>query len=258
MESGVLIISTDVDVGSGLIGLESKGLCNKTIHNYLPESKLGEIEELAIPPFAQLLDDLEIPVTFAIRGRLTEINENMIEFLQSCKVKHDIGAHGYSHKCYTNLSESEAEDELIRISKGMKKYGVEPKSFVFPKNRIAHLSLLEKYGYKSYRGYGGFKYDDLYIEKQGQLYNVHPSFFVGRSRSPQFLKKIIDISVKRRVPCHLWLHPSDLGQNELAIRTSLERFLLPVLSYAKKKEKEGRLRFETMTSVVDTLEEEHS
>jgi hypothetical protein len=254
METGAIIISVDVDVGSKLLGKESERFCNKVIHNYLPESKLGEIEEFAVPNFARLLDELEIPATFAIRGQLTEINPCIINFLKDCKVKHDIGAHGYSHKCFTNLSEHEAEEELINISKGLEKYDIKPKSFVFPKNRIAHLSLLEKYGYKSYRGYAGFKHDKLCVEKHGQLYNVHSSFFLGRSHSPLFLKKIIDMSARRKLPCHLWFHPSDLGQNELAIQTRIERLLVPLLSYAKKKETEGTLRFETMASIVDAFE----
>jgi len=37
--------------------------------------------------------------------------------------------------------------------------------FVFPKNIIAHLDLLEKYRYKCYRSYGNFINDDMYIKK---------------------------------------------------------------------------------------------
>jgi hypothetical protein len=255
LDSGVLVISIDVDVGSSLIGNHYIGFCNKDVHNYLPERKLGEIEELAIPRLVRLFDDLEIPATFAIRGQLADTPTDIFELFKKCKVKHDIGAHGYSHRSFTSLSATEAEDELIKISKGMKKHNIEPKSFVFPKNRIAHLNLFEKYGYRSYRGRAGFKYDDLYIEKQGKLYNEHPSFFLGRNPSPLFLNKILDISAKRKLPCHLWFHPSDLGCNELSIETRIEKLFLPSLSYAKKKEKEGNLRFETMASVVDTLEE---
>jgi hypothetical protein len=255
LKTGALIISLDVDVGSRLLGYQNKDFCNKDIHNWLPESKLGEIEEQAIPLIAQLLDELNIPATFAIRGQLTETSENVIEYLKKCKVKHDIGAHGYSHKCYTMLSESEAEEELIKIHMGLKKHNIEPRSFIFPKNRIAHLSLLEKYRYKSYRGRAGFKYDSLNIEKHGQLYNVHPSFFLGRSPSPFLINRIIDISAKRKLPCHFWFHPSDLGYDKLAIQTRIEKLLIPILNHAKEKEKDGKMSFETMNSVAEIFEE---
>jgi hypothetical protein len=255
LKTGALIISLDVDVGSRLLGYEKREFCNKEIHNWLPESKLGEIEEIAIPLIAQLLDELNIPATFAIRGQLTETSQNIFEFLKSRKVKHDIGAHGYSHKCYTMLSESEVEEELTKISRGMKKYNIEPRSFIFPKNKIAHLSLLEKYGYKSYRGRAGFKYDALNIEKHGQLYNVNPSFFLGRSPSPLLINKIIDISAKRKLPCHFWFHPWDLGYDKLAMQNRIEKLLIPILNYAKEKEKEGKMSFETMNSITGVFEE---
>ena len=254
LETGALVISVDVDVGSKLLG-EKNEFCDKTIHNSIRESKIGEIEELAIPHLVKLSDDLAVPMTFAMRGQLTEINESVIDLIKSRKIEHDIGAHGYTHKCFTDLSASEAEDEFVKISKGMKRFNVKPKSFVFPKNRIAHLSLLEKYGYRSYRGNAGFKYDTLNVEKNGQLCNVHPSFFLGRRPRPSLVNRIIDIAIKRKLPCHLWFHPWDLGLNELEIQTRIEKLLLPILGYAKKKEKAGVLSFETMTSIVDRFDE---
>ena len=257
-ENGVLIISVDVDVGSKSIAEINRNQNDANVHDLFSEFEVGEIEEMAVPPLIQLLEDLEIPATFAIRGQLADTDGSMLELFKRATVKHDIGAHGYSHRVFTSLSKSEAENELRMISKAMKKFQIEPKSFVFPKNRVAHLSLLEKYGYKCYRGIDGFKHDRLYIEKHGQLYDVHSSFFLGWSSTSLCLNRIIDISTRRKLPFHIWFHPLDLGRDKPAVQKKLDRFLLPLLKHAKKKEKEGKLSFETMTSAVEKLEETNS
>jgi peptidoglycan/xylan/chitin deacetylase (PgdA/CDA1 family) len=253
-DKGLFVMSLDVDVGSHLLGKEYNGLCDKKIHNYLPESRLGEIEELVVPQLAKLFDDFEIPVTFAVRGKLAEVDNGIIDVIRRFDVKHEIAAHGFSHRTFTSLTTAEAEDELKKVSIEMKKFNIEPKSFVFPKNKIAHLSLLEKYGYKCYRGRAGFKYDDLYVEKVGQLYDVHPSYFLGRIPPPLFPNKIIDLATRRKQPCHFWFHPSDLGHDQLTLQKTLDRLILPFLRYAKKKEKDGVLGFETMISIVKKIE----
>lgn len=254
LEKGVLIISVDVDVGSRLVGEKNKGNNDVNVHDRLSEYTIGKIEELALPLLIQFFDDLEIPVTFAVRGQLTETDGLVFELLRGSSVKYDIGAHGYYHRAFTNLSQSEAENELKMISADMRKFHIEPRSFVFPKNKVAHLSLLEKYGYRCYRGYGNFRYDGLYIEKHGQLYDVHPGFFLGSSPCSVFLNKIIDISVRNKLPFHLWFHPHDLGNSERSILRGITRVLLPIIKYAKRKEKDGLLSFETMYSVIEKLE----
>ncbi len=80
-------------------------------------------------------------------------------------------------RVFTALSELEAERELRMISAGMKKFGITPKSFVFPKNQVSHLQLLERYGYLSFRARGNFFRDGMYIRKYGNLFDVHPSLF---------------------------------------------------------------------------------
>jgi len=256
-----LIISVDVDVGCKLVGeintsrrmREILGCNQKRVHDNLCESKVGEIEEIAVPCLLHLFEELEVPVTFAIRGQLTETEGSLYELIKRSSVKHDIGAHGYYHRTFTSLSRLEAENELKKISIGMRRFSLEPRSFVFPRNRVAYLDLLERYGYKCYRGEGGFRRDSMDISRHGSLYNVHSSFFIGSSPYAMCIDKIVNISIKHKAPFHIWFHPCDFGNDTQSIRKKIDRILRPILMHACKKRQEGDLRMETMCSIVENL-----
>lgn len=255
LENGALVISIDVDVGSRRLGVINKGKNDANVNNDFSESSIGEIEERALPLFINLFNHFEVPVTFAMRGQLTEVCDSILDYVLKSPVKHEIGAHGYYHREFTNLSRIEAESELKMISVGMKKFGTIPRSFVFPKNSVAHLDLLEKYGYKCYRGLGGgFRHDCMYIEKCGELFNIHPSLNINQHTKNTFLKKILDISTTKKLPFHIWFHLWNFGQEERSIMRNINNIFVPLLKYGKKKEKIGVLTFKTMLSVADLSE----
>jgi len=255
---GMFIISIDVDVGSRELGVINKGKNDANVHRSFSEYRIGEIEELALPLFVETFNDFEIPVTFAIRGQLTEVNDSILGGLLKSSVKHDIGAHGYYHREFTDLSRGEAENELNMISTGMKKFGIIPRSFVFPRNSVAHLYLLEKYGYKCYRGYGDFMNDCMCIEKKGELYNIQPSLYLDGGTSFVFLKRILDISIARKLPFHVWFHLWNFGETKEAMQKIIKKVFLPFFSYGKRKERIGALSFETMLSAQKNVERLHS
>jgi peptidoglycan/xylan/chitin deacetylase (PgdA/CDA1 family) len=250
LEKAMFIISIDVDVGSRQLGIINRGKNDANVNNCISEYQVGKLEETAFPSFVETFNDFEIPVTFAIRGQLTEVNDSILELLLKSSIKHDIGAHGYYHKKFTNLSRNEAENELNMISSGMKKFGIIPRSFVFPKNNVAHLDLLEKYGYKCYRSYGDFMNDCMYVEKQGQLYDIHPSLYIDQGASFTFLKKILDISIAKKLPFHVWFHLWNFGETGESIQRSINKVFFPLFKYAKEKEESGILTFETMLSAA--------
>lgn len=251
LEKGALITSIDIDVGSRLIGKMNKGKNDTNVHEYLTEERIGEIEETTVPPLIEFFDSLEIPVTFAIRGQLTETGSTVVELLLASPIRHEIAAHGYSHRTFTSLSALEAQSELELVSSGMNKLNLNPKSFVFPKNKVAHLLLLEKFGYKCYRGEGGLGKDEMQIRKQGRLFDIRPGFHLGATYDPLFIDKIIDISAKSQAPFHLWFHPRDIYETRgRAMQTNVNSVLLPIYKHAKNKEKAGELSFETMYSII--------
>ena len=127
-DAAMLIISIDVDVGSRQLGLINQGRNDANVHKFLSEYNVGEIEEQVIPYLVNLFEVFEIPVTFAVRGQLTELDDSMImDKLLNSSVKHDIGAHGYYHKNFQALSKFEAEKELTLIAAGFKRFNINPR-----------------------------------------------------------------------------------------------------------------------------------
>jgi len=249
LEKGMFIVSVDVDVGNKELGIINKGENDFDVSSTASEYLVGETEEKALPIFVELFNDFEIPVTFAIRGQLTELSNSILKILLNSPVRHDIGAHGYYHRQFNNLSYNEAENELKMISAGMKKFGIIPRSFVFPRNGVAYLDLLEKYGYLCYRGYDY----GMYIEEKGHLYDIRPSLFLDQSISSFFPKKILNIAITRKLLFHVWFHSWDFGKEHRYIKRNIKKIFVPLLDYAKRKEKSGMLTFETMLSAAEKL-----
>jgi hypothetical protein len=254
LEKGMLIISTDIDVGSSKLGVINKGKNDKNVNTRFNEYQIGKVEELSVPLFVEIFGDFGIPITLAVRGQLTEIDSQVLEILLASHVKHDIGAHGYYHRKFTQLTHDEAEDELRMVSAGMKKCRLIPRTFIFPANCVAHLDLLEKYNYTSYRGYGDFVKDCTYIEKCGRLYNVHPSIYINRHTNLPLLKKILDVSIEKRLPFHIWFHFWNFGEDKKSVSKSIKNLFVPFLNYAKEKQEKGILTFDTMLSATQKVE----
>jgi peptidoglycan/xylan/chitin deacetylase (PgdA/CDA1 family) len=249
-EKAMLIMSIDVDVGSRELGQINKGKNDANVNRRLSEYKIGEIEERALILFVDLFSAFEIPVTFAIRGQLIETDSIILKLILESHAKHDIGAHGYYHRRFQNLSREEAENELNMISVGMKKVGIIPRSFVFPGNSVSYLHLLEKFGYECFRSAGNLLYDAMCIEEKGRLYDIRPSLCLYQSVNAIMLRKILDVAIAKKAPLHIWFHPWNFGETKESIKKNITNVFVPFLDYAETKEKGGVLTFETMLSAA--------
>jgi peptidoglycan/xylan/chitin deacetylase (PgdA/CDA1 family) len=254
LNKAMLIFSNDVDAGSPNLGVLNESKRDSDVNLNLSEYAVGKIEEMCIPLMLEVFDEFDVKMTFGVRGQLTEVSNKVLELLCDSGVKHDIGAHGYYHRKFSELTCDEAEDELRLISAGFRKYGVTPRTFIFPRNCVAHLDLLEKHNYFCYRGYGSVTKDCMYIEKLGQLYNVHPSIFITRAANLYTLKKILGISVEKRLPFHVWFHFWGLGRDEKSMSKTAAELLIPFFRYAEEKRENGLLTFETMLSAAQKME----
>ncbi len=249
-EKSMLIISIDVDVGNKILGQRNKGSNNENVSNTISEEDIGYIEQNAFPIFLDVFDKYDFPVTFALRGELLEVDKQIVNNILDRTVIHDIGSHGYTHKAFTNMSIDEASKELSLLSEIFKEYKIKLKSFVFPKNRIKHLNLLEDFGYKCYREYGDFKTDGMYIKKVGKLYDIHPSFYLDKYARVGFLKNSMKIAINKKRPFHLWFHMWNFGINKEQTKKYVTSVLEPFLKAAKIKEDNGLINFETMSSSI--------
>lgn len=247
------IISIDIDAGSESLGVINKGKNDANVNLLFSERTIGRIEQQAFPQFLDLFNEFEVPVTFAIRGQLTEVKTPLLDDLLSSSIKHDIGAHGYYHTQFKNLTAEQAENELTLISNGMKKLNIKPKSFVFPRNSVAHLDLLEKYGYKCFRGYGNYKKNLMSVETVGSLYNIHPSLFFDPNSNLFLVKKMFNISIKKQLPFHIWFHLWNFGNTPKMIKNNISKFFYPLLKYVKERENNGLVLSKDMFSVCKDL-----
>lgn len=78
----------------------------------------------------------------------------LVNRLRSCDVEQEIGLHGATHMPLgaQGCSKQNADKELETAIKTLGEYGVDPESFVFPRNDIGHLDILVKHGIRVYRG----------------------------------------------------------------------------------------------------------
>jgi hypothetical protein len=253
LEKGMLVTSIDVDVGCSELGVRNKGKNDANIHSHLSERAVGKIEENALPFFIDVFETFEMPVTFALRGQCLDVDPTVVESLLGSSVKHDIGSHGYTDRRFKDLTQSDAEEEMNMISAAMKRCSIVPRSFIFPRDSVAHLNLLEKYGYKCYRSHGNVVHDRMQVERQGELYDICPSLHLTRSADALLLKKLLDVAVAKRGPFHMWFHLWNFGYGMESIQRSVKRAVFPLLQYAKEKVDIGVLTFETMFSVAEKI-----
>ena len=120
----MLIFSIDIDAGSYKVGEINCGKNDRNVHNVLSEVEVGKIESQCLPLLNQIFEDFEVSVTFAVRGQLTEVNDSIMDLFLDSSVVHDIGAHGYYHKNFQEITRDEAMQEIKLVSLGMKKFRI--------------------------------------------------------------------------------------------------------------------------------------
>jgi peptidoglycan/xylan/chitin deacetylase (PgdA/CDA1 family) len=76
---------------------------------------------------------------------------DIIKQILESKVEHEIACHSFSHIDFSKCSRKVALVEVRKCKEVMKDFGIEPKSFIFPKNKIGHLDILEQEGFKVFR-----------------------------------------------------------------------------------------------------------
>ena len=199
---------------------------------------------------------------------------DIVEKILSSRIKHEIGYHSFSHVVFSECSQEVAEAEIKEGIKLAKNFGITLKSFVFPENKIGHIDILKKYGFKIYRGENGCrKYDpsqNILVRKFNGGINkivappVEPKWKDGiweiRS-SMYFCDPQIKFSVLLRAKLglyrairskkvfHIFLHPHDLLWYP-SLKTDLDKFL----GIVARKRNEGKIEVMTMGEFASYLD----
>lgn len=137
MKKGTFCISIDHELLWGRKDLDYSHL--------IPDVKK---EREVIKKLLLLFTKYNVPATWAVVGELKNNGDMLwhspdtISAIESTKLQ-EIGSHSYSHQVFTDINSQEAEYEIKSFRK---------RSFVFPRNQVAHLNILRKYGFRKYRG----------------------------------------------------------------------------------------------------------
>ena len=81
--------------------------------------------------------------------------KDIVERILKNQIKHEIGYHSFSHVVFSECSREVAEAEAKMSDKFAKEFGITIESFVFPENKVGHVDVLKKNGFKIYRGENG-------------------------------------------------------------------------------------------------------
>ncbi|MDB2245709.1 polysaccharide deacetylase family protein [Halorubrum ezzemoulense] len=178
-DTGVFTISLDTELAWGMF---DKG----NVEQY--EAAYRNTPQV-IDRLCELFDEYEIPATWAIVSHLLEdcdgdhsdraapdfewvddwfgalpcvrgMDEGLwyapwlIDRIQDCETEQEIGLHGSTHMQLgaDGCLRQHAEEEIGAAVETLRSHGVEPKSFVFPRNDVGHLDVLREHGIEVYRG----------------------------------------------------------------------------------------------------------
>lgn len=205
---------------------------------------------------------------------------DLLERIRAAETDQEIGLHGYSHLPFDRVDRQTAREELEAAVGAAETVGVEPTSFVFPRNRIAHVDLLAEFDFDAYRGRDARWYEGPPVPEIGRK----PLRFVDEalSRRPPVVVPTAESGVvripgsqifrpahgawgytpadsqRRRAEkgleraaetgrvFHLWLHPFNLGRDPEALLATLDA----ILARAAELREAGKLTVASMAEVA--------
>lgn len=182
---------------------------------------------------------------------------DLIEKILSSPSGQEVACHGFSHAGFgRNCPRNVALAELDACISAMARFGIKPKSFVFPGNDEGNFEALADKGFLIVRSFPKrYANISLPVRRKGDgLWCVHVSSAISRGGSRWTrderlarLKLFVDMAEKNCLAAHIWLHPS--------LPTSdFEEILIPFLVYCADKRERGVLDIFTMEMLVHATE----
>lgn len=263
MKKGVFCISIDLELLWGRKDLDFK--------NFIWQVKR---EREIIKKLLEIFKKYKIPVTWAVVGKLFKYPSitdessffwsgmDIIDQIKNCG-NQEIACHSFSHANFEKIDKEMATQEITNSIKVAKMKGIELKSFVFPRNKIAHSNILKKYGFTSFRGADKRPWELLLPsippvykpKKECDVLNIPGSMYLVSARGVRkyipmglrYLKVILGINkaIKEHKVFHLWFHPVDLANNTESLLNEIEKIIV----FANKKRGQGKLDIKTMSEI---------
>jgi len=157
MARGSLCISIDVELAWGIWdNLEALEQRDQPAH-----------EEAIVRGLVALFERFEVGATWAFVGRLMELDETaarstswgariwyapaLVELVRAARTPQDIGSHGYAHVYFGEAPREALRGDLAAARRVHDRHGLPFRSFVFPRNQVAHVDLLREAGVRVFR-----------------------------------------------------------------------------------------------------------
>jgi len=183
---------------------------------------------------------------------------DLIQNILGSSVHHEIGTHSFSHIDFSPASSDPilVRRELEESAIAMQRFGVSPKSLVYPFNRMGHAyhDLLSELSITAVR-HRDQRIRLSYPERMPSgVYKFYESMNLRRAKHYDYLDKVKIFMAKamaRSAAFHLWFHPSDpLSLAEVE--------LLQIIRYIDSQRKEGLVWVAPMADITSYCEARHS
>jgi hypothetical protein len=198
---------------------------------------------------------------------------DLVTQIQEAHPRQEVGSHSFSHVIFGDpgCDAEVARAELTRSVEAARRFGIDLKSLVFPRNQVGHLALLPEAGFEVFRGpetafYWGlpekarkvFHMADRlvattpaavlpYRTPEGPINLPGSMLYLAafgwrrlipvQRRVVQAMKGIAQ-AIERRAVFHLWLHPEGLVDHSRALLRGLETILAEVLRLRRARQLE--------------------
>ena len=160
-KSCAMVISFDFDAEEVWIGEDPNNINRPGV---LSQGTYGA--KVGVGLVLDLLDELELPATFFIPGKVAEAHPDRVR--QIVQAGHEIAHHGYTHTSPTMLTAEEEEAELIKGRQVLETFGTEVVGYRSPSWEVTPhtFDLLVKHGFK----YSSSMMDDINVYRHA----THP------------------------------------------------------------------------------------
>jgi len=180
---------------------------------------------------------------------------DLIEMILASRAGHELGCHAFSHVGFGRYCPHEvALAELEASAEAMKRFGLTPKSFVFPGDDEGNFPALVEADIRVVRAFPKPQgWVSMPLRRKDGLWGLPTSSALDRGVGwsvPQRLtrlKKLVHTAEEHRMVSHVWLHPS-------LTRSDIDDVLKPFLRFAAEERDRGALDILTNDQVVNATE----
>jgi peptidoglycan/xylan/chitin deacetylase (PgdA/CDA1 family) len=179
---------------------------------------------------------------------------DLIQKILDSPVRHEIGTHSFSHIDFSPACSDPvlARRELEESAGAMRRFGLVPKSLIYPWNHMGHTDLLADSSITAVRYRDRLERVRLaYPERMPSgVHKFYESMILRTSTHYPYLEKVklfLEKAMARQAVFHLWFHPSD--------PISVDETELPrIIRHIDSKRREGSVWVATMAEIASYCE----